>query len=177
MTYAGAMQIINAPLPQAPPEIQDEVELWARKSGRHAKLHFMPVGGWFAIVSLHSHDPRMRSYQEGMAPEPPGEEIWFHRTMPGRPGDFEGMDILQMGPSGVRAFLERGDTWSGRGEYTSIEDAAKKAEEHNQELKAKNRAFQKEESRHEQRDKRRQRFKIPFLRVLKNIGKRAKKDN
>ncbi len=176
MTNAGAMRIINAPLPKAPPEIQDEVELWARKSGRHAKMHFIPVGGWFAIVSLRSDDPRMKAYQEGMAEEPPGEEIWFHKTMPGRPGDFEALDILQMGPSGIRAFLERGDTWSGRGEYASVEEAARKAEEHNQRQREKDRAFQKEESRNEQRDKRRWRMGIPFLSVLKNIGK-AKKDD
>lgn len=171
------MRIINAPMPKAPFEIQDEVELWARKSGRHAKMHFIPVGGWFAIVSLHPHDPRMKAYQEGMAEEPPGEEIWFHKTMPGRPGDFEALDILEMGATGVREFLERGDTWSGRGEHRSIEEAAKKAEYHNERQRHKDREFQREESRHEQRDKRRWRFGIPFMTVLKNIGTRATKDD
>ncbi len=175
--YARAMQVINAPMPQAPIEIQDEVELWARKSGRHATMHFIPVGGWFAIVSLHPHDPRMRAYQEGMAEEPPGEQVWFHKTVAGRPGDFEGMDILQMGPSGVRTFLEKGDTWSGRGEFRSVEQAARKAADHNVEQREKDRLFQREENRNEQRAKRRWRLGIPYLSVLSNIGSKAKKED
>lgn len=152
--------------PKAPPEIATEVELYARESGRTATVHYIPYGGWFARFSLRCNDKRMLLYQQGMAPEPPTEDVWFHLPKPGgRPGDFVQLDILQMGASGVRQFLERGNTWSGRGEYASIEDATRKAAQSNADARAKYRADLKEASRYEQRDKRRQRFKIPFLRV------------
>jgi len=162
-------------LPTPPPEIAEEVELYARKSGRTGTLHFVPFGGWFVRFSRLCDDPRMRLYQEGQIPEPPTEDVWIHVDNPkaGRPDGRGGhespyiaLDIYQMGAQGVREFLERGSVWSGRGMYASHEDALRKAEAHNEMRQSRNRQNAKETSRFRQRDKRRWRFKIPFLRPL-----------
>jgi hypothetical protein len=161
----AALRVLNSGLPRAPWDIAEEVELFARESGRTATLHYIPGSGWFARFSLRTNDPRMRLYQEGHAEAPPTEDVWFHRPKPGgRPGDFIMLDIEQMGRSGVRTFLERGNTWSGRGEFDSVEDAARKAMEANRREREKLRADARENNRYAQREKRRWRFKIPFLR-------------
>ena len=156
-------------LPRPPWEIAEEVELYARESGRHAKLHFAPGGGWVARFTLRPSDKRMRIYQELRTGKPPTEDVWFHRPKPGgRVGDFIPLDILEMGASGVRQFLERGNMW-GRGEYRSLEEQLRQVTEENEEGRLKNRAKAKEANRYMQRDKRRWRFKIPFLPVGINL--------
>lgn len=180
-------------LPVVPVEIQDEVELYARESGRTATLHFIPTelangtairGTWMARFSLRSNDKRLILYQQGMASEPPTEDVWFHEQNPDegnlipgsygrREGSYRALDILQMGASGIRTFLERGNMWSGRGEFKSLEEQAEKAKTANKEMREKHRQDQKETSRYEQRDKRRSRWKIPFLPVGVQLTRQA----
>ena len=171
MTISTAL--LNVGMIHIPWELQDEVELWARKSGRHAKLHFIPVGGFFVRVTLRSSDPRMKAYQEGLVPDPPGEDTWFHEPLPG--GEYKCLDIREMGVSGIKEFLEKGDTWSGRGEYDSIVDQQKKVSEANAEQRGKLKAFEKEESRKEQSSKRKWRIGEAFVGVLTDIGTRMRK--
>lgn len=170
------MTIITSRLssgPRPPPEIDEEVKLWARKSGRDATMHFVPgYGCWFARLSLRCNDKRLLAYQRGEAPEPPTEDIWFHRPVTpeevkkgAHPVSFVPLDIHQMGVSGVREFLERGDTWSGRGEHRSLEDLRDKTSKHNEVVKEKNRADAREEVVKMAMDTRRTRLKIPFHRV------------
>ncbi len=159
--------------PRVPSEYQEVVELWARGSGRHAKLNKSPCGTWFARVSLKGDDPRLRMYQMGLAEEPMGEDVWFHIPNPEegkiisgvRMGAWIPLDLEQLGTSGVREFLDKGNTWSGRGEYMSHVDQLRKVNETNESARRKHRAFQKEESRHEMRQSRRFRLGIPFLPV------------
>lgn len=152
-------------LPRCPWDIQEVVELWARESDRHAKVFFVPNAGWMARISLKSDDERMISFQQGLAEEPPTEDIWFHEPVQGgRPGDYEPLDILQMGASGVREFLERGNTWSGRGEYRSLEEQLQQVRAGNLAAKESFRAKKKEDSRKRQMAKRRNRLGIPLLR-------------
>lgn len=162
-------------LPLPPPEIAEEVERYARDHGRSAKLHFVPYGGWFVEFSLRPNDPQMQLYQEGKVPEPPTERVWFHVDNPragkrmlrgGTEPPYLALDIYQMGASGVREFLERGNTWSGRGLYGSHAEALRKAQERNDTMRRKTKERAKEAARFEQREKRRWRFRIPFLRPL-----------
>lgn len=173
MTVSTAM--LNAGMIEIPWELQDEVELWARQYDRHARLHFIPVGGFFCRITLRPDDPRMKSFQEGLLeqPDPPGEDVWFNEG-DGR-GGVKCLDIREMGASGIKEFLEKGNTWSGRGEYDSIVEQQKKVAEANIEERGRLKAFEREENRKEQRSKRRWRMGIPFLSVLKDIGKKAKK--
>ena len=156
--------------------------MYAREYGRHAKLHFVPFGGWFVRFSLRSNDKRLRAYQEGRLAEEPGEDVWLHVQNPrgGRRNgrgqlepQFIPLDISQMGAAGVRQFLERGNTWSGRGEFSSIEEALRHSEELNEENRKSFREEQKFNSRKQQRDKRRWRFKIPFIPVGINLRKQG----
>ena len=166
------IRVLNAGYPQAPHEFQEVVELWAREGGRHAKLHFTPGGTWFVRISLKSDDPRMELYKLGLIEEPVGEDVWLHLPNPhegkvingAKQGPFIPLSLSDLGTSGLREFLERGDTWSGRGEYMSLLEQRRKVNESNEDMRRKNRAVQKEENRHEMRQSRRRRLKIPFLR-------------
>jgi hypothetical protein len=159
--------------PTAPQAIQEEVELWARESGRHAKMHFAPPGTWFIRLSLKSTDKRMKLFQMGLSAEPPGEDVWLHTSNPHegkvisgvRQGPYIPLSLEELGTSGVREFLQKGDTWSGRGKYLSMIDQIRQVNTTNEDARVKARADAKEASRYEQRDKRRWRFKIPFLPV------------
>jgi len=179
----GLIQTRQHEMPHAPVDIADEVELWARQSGRHASLAFVPTlfrngriaaGTWVVKISLRADDGRMGLYREGKVSAPPTEDVWLHepnpaagREIPGTHGlkeqPYRPLNLMQLGASGVRQFLEKGDTWSGRGEYGSLEEQLRKVRQNNEDTKAKVRATEKEDSRLEQRDKRRSRFRIPFL--------------
>lgn len=160
--------------PTVPVEIADTVEMFARESGRHATLHFIPTfsqngevitGTWMVRFTLKVDDPRLQLYRDGKVGEPPTEDVWLHVPDDTRRSGYRPLSLEDLGAGGVRTFLDKGNTWSGRGEYTSIEEHVRKAMAANEMMRQKNRAFQKEESRHEQKDKRRWRFKIPFLPV------------
>ena len=173
---------LNSRYPRAPSAFQEVAELWARGSGRHAKIHYAPNGVWFVRISLKSDDKRMRMHQMGLASEPMGEDVWLHLPNPHegkvisgvRQGPYIPIPLEQLGTSGLREFLDRGDTWSGRGEYLSLIDQLRKVDETNEEARRKNRAFHREENRHDQRQSRRFRLKIPFLPV--GIDLRASKN-
>lgn len=171
-------------IPQAPVELADAVEVYARNYGRSATLHFFPTqlqgmrvlsGTWVVRFALRVNDTRMALYRDGKVEEPPTEDVWIHVPNPraGRPTTVRGerepdylpIDILQMGVSGLREFLEKGNTWSGRGEFASIEQHLQVVREGNVEGLEKNRAQAKETARFQQREKRRFRFKIPFVGV------------
>ena len=178
-------RVLNAGYPRAPHEYQDVVELWARGSGRHAKLHFTPGGTWFVRISLKSDDPRMELYKLGLVEEPMGEDVWLHLPNPAegkvvkgeKQGAFIPLSLADLGTSGLREFLERGDTWSGRGEYMSLLEQRRKVNDSNENVRVRNRAHQKEENRHEMRQSRRSRLKIPFLRPKGGwLNLRAPKD-
>lgn len=175
---------LNAMLPTAPYDLQEECELYARESGRHAKLHYFPGAGWFVRFSLRPNDDkRLLLAQAGMiAEEEIGEDVFFSVPDPrrdARPGDMIPLDINQMGRSGIREFLERGNSWSGRGQYTSIVDAHLKAREANRLQKIKLRQEMKEANRQRQREQRRWWLKIPLVQVgielaRKGTNKRSK---
>ena len=171
-------------MPDVPVEIADDVELWARQYGRHATLKFLPLliqdgrvvrGAWVVRLTLRSTDKRMQLYQLGVVAEPPTEDVWLVTPNPkeGQPiagtelrePAVLGLNITQMGAGGVRQFLEKGDTWSGRGQYRSLEEQVRQVRAANAATREKFRADLKEESRLEQRDKRRWRLKIPFIPV------------
>ena len=108
--------------PLAPWEVREEVELYARENGRTATVELVQAPMfvcWIAKFSLKPNDPRMRAYQEGRGAEPPTELVWLMDHATGKP-----YDIHQLGASGVRALLEKGNTFSGRGEFSSPLDAA-----------------------------------------------------
>lgn len=169
-----------AGMPVAPVEIADEVELYAREGGRHATLHFIPTlirygrvvaGTWLVKFTLRPDDKRMLLYREGKVADPPTEDVWLHVADPEAPNGYRPLDLAALGASGVRTFLEKGNTWSGRGAFKSLEEVAQEAMRQNEAMKAKHRADMKEANRYEQRDLRRSRLKIPYLRVGVDLSK------
>lgn len=185
----------RAATPEIPHEIRDEVELFARESGRTATLYFVPVliehgviivGTWMARFSLRSNDKRLLIHKEGRHAQMPGEDVWFHkanpkegRIIPGTHGRRETqwtpLDIVQMGASGVRQFLDQGNTW-GRGEFSSLESALSETRDKNETARLKNKADAKYDSRMESREKRRTILGIPFLPVGIDLKGRRKKE-
>ena len=158
-------------LPRPPAEIAEEVELFARRSGRHATLHFIPLdltrpsrgGTWVVDFELRSADKRLLLYQESRAESVPTERVWLHVPDSESRTGYRPLNIHELGAGGVKQFLERGDTWSGRGEFLSIEEQARKAMEANRQVARNVKQEQREASRNMAEDTRRRRLKIPFL--------------
>jgi len=182
-------------LPIASAEIQDEVELYARESGRHAKIHYVPTeidiksgevlaGTWRVDMTLRPDDKRNVTYQEGRMDKPPVEEIWIHDPNPSPKGPldrYKARNIQQMGASGVREFLERGNIHSGRGEFSSMDDVIRKTDELNENKKQKRYDEAEDRVRMRSRDRRRSRLKkvhgkssFPFLSVAIDLLKPKK---
>lgn len=179
-------------LPSPPVEIADEAELYAREWGRHGSLEFRPTmfyngrifrGTWVVKLTLRPNDKRLKLWQEQKTGDEPTEEVWLHEYNPdkGKPipatygklkePEYRALPLEQLGAGGVRAFLERGNMWSGRGTITSPVEALKKGREDHATHLAKVKSSAKEEAGKMAVDQRRSRLKIPFLGVLKNLVK------
>lgn len=154
-----------------PWDIQEEVELWAREIGRHAKIVWNPVLACPEVqIELKDGDPRLKKWQAGDAKRPhkPVESVWLHRWNE-EAGHYEPMDLGQMGASGVRAHLERANMWSGRGRHRDLYSAAKAADEHNEQLKAEMRKAAMDNSRDMAKDRRRDVLGIPLVTVQDDL--------
>ena len=163
--------------PQAPYEIREAVELFARESGRTGSIEFA-VGPnvWLVKLSLKPNDPTLSLYRQGKVADLPVEVVWLQEpnphagkvvgwngAQPVRGGPYRALDIHQMGASGVRAFLDKGNTWSGRGQ--TVEQIARAAFESDERLREANYNTAREENREEAKARRRSFLGIPFLSV------------
>lgn len=118
--------------PMTPVWFADTIEMWARAHGRHAKTTWdPPVGCFVTRLSRMSHDPVLALVKSGKK-EDVGVPIYWHEWKEGvrrHPvtgqvvGGFVPMDIEQMGESGVRTYLDKVATWTGRAEFKSVDDA------------------------------------------------------
>jgi hypothetical protein len=144
--------------PHAPYDIREEVVRYAQESGRTATIEYaMGPNIWMIKFSLHPHDERLKLFREGRIAEEP-KEVVLLIDQQGRP-----LDIHQMGPSGVRAFLERGNTWSGRGEYASVEEMVRESYAKDRQDAESAREDARDGAIHEARDRRRQYMGIPLI--------------
>lgn len=117
----------RAQQPPVPPEISEAVELWAREWGRHARItHLMITDPPTPQIHLSPkpNDPRRKKVQEGeWAPEEAEETVhlWeYEGTAP--EGSYVGIPLRSLGVRGVLRWLERGNTWSERGEVDSLQE-------------------------------------------------------
>lgn len=180
----SAVRVRRGAVPVAPVDIADEVEHWARLHGRHASIQFVPTqffhgrifnGSWVVRLTLRSNDKRLLAYQQGKVAEEPMEDVWLQVPNPkanqpiGTTGlrelPFLPLDLHQMGASGVREFLERGDMWSGRGEFRSLEQQMRMARDARAIDKYRHRERHKNSVREKMLEWRRRLFKIPLHRV------------
>ena len=118
-TVGGARQQRRAPL-----EFQDAVELHFRKSGRHANVVWIPepVCQWQIRITLRSADPVLAAWKAGELEEEPVETVEIMYYDEGL-GLYVGYELDELGVSGLTEMLEKGDTWSGQGRFSSIQDA------------------------------------------------------
>lgn len=111
--------------PRVPVEIADAVELWARQFGRHATIAWVPTSPPTPQVriSLKASDP-MRQMADLFQGEEPAETVELVKWDEKR-GCYAPVSLDDLGVTGVLEILERGNTWSGRGEFSSHEEALK----------------------------------------------------
>lgn len=148
--------------PRPPAEIAEEVEKYAREWDRSGSIELVraPNGFvcWLIKFTPRPNDPKWLRYREGRGPEPHPELVWLMDNETGKP-----LDIHQMGASGVRAYLEKGNTLSGRGEYGSVLEAIEQTSARNLEERDRFRQKMKEENRYERRQDRRRYLGIPQI--------------
>ena len=108
----------------APVEFQDAVELHYRKSGRHATIIWIPepVCQWQLRITMRPNDPARRAWQAGDMEEEPFEifEITHYNE---EVGLYQGYELEELGVSGLIEMLEKSDSWSGTGQFDSLEEA------------------------------------------------------
>ena len=163
-------------MPGPPVEVADEVELYAREHGRHATLRFVPTrfergriaaGTWTVRLTLRDSDKRLSLLKTGQVAEAPDEVVWLHE--PDGQGGYTPYNIMQLGAGGVRRFLEKGNTWSGRGKFASFAEQMQQTAAANEAARQQNRDTSRDNARAHARDKRRQWLKIPLVRVLTDL--------
>ena len=149
---------------RAPYEFQDAVELHFRKSGRHAHIVWIPepVCQWQIRISLMPDDPVLAAWKAGELDEEPVETVeitYFDEEI----GLYVGYELEELGVSGLTEMLEKGDTWSGQGEFSSIQDALTWQVEAQRNTKERLRLAMREEALAVGRDVRKRVMKEPFL--------------
>lgn len=157
-----------------PVEVQDEVELWARDQGRHARIVWLPQMGCACVeIDLRPGDPRLGAWQEGRLKHEPKERVYLHRYdkakrcwvgVPSTPSELT--------PDHVRGWLDRGNLWSGRGEHRArnIHEACVAADERNEEHRKAIRREVEANTRDRARDRRRQALGLPLVAVPDKVS-------
>lgn len=156
-----------------PAEFADAAELYARRSGRHGTLKYVPppVNCWIVELTLKSTDPRMLAWQTGQLDSEPKEVVYLWR--PATPKErakepltqFVGYKLDELGVSGMIQLLERTNTMSGRGEYKSLEQALKDQTDKRDEGQQKIADEARDNAHDRVMDKRRSVLGIPYLGV------------
>lgn len=157
-----------------PHDIRDAVELWARQNrGTHGKIAWNLALNCAVIdFELRANDPRMKAYQDGRLKHEPKESIPLHFQKEGG-GRFFPINLMELGVSGIITLLDKGNTWSGTGEYPNMMKAIGAAERGNEQMKESIRAAARDNARDRYRDQRRQILGLPFVNVPDNIGAKA----
>ena len=155
-------------------EVDEEIVAYFAEYGRTVKTEFIPhLNCWVAMVSLRTNDPTLEAWQQGRTEREPTEDVIFHEPNPlagqivqgRRQPPFVALDLNSMGRLGVREFLERGNTFSGTGEFASIAEAARASDERGTAGQEKIRRDAKNDAVDMAMEVRRQVEKIPFHRV------------
>jgi hypothetical protein len=125
-------------------------------------------GCFCVLLTLRANDPMLRAWQEGRLKqaEEPTECVmlheWVENPQPNRAGHFRPLNLGDYGATGIRMLLERGNTWSGRGEFRSLNEAVQAVHRKNIEQQTKYRAEQRAAAVDVGREVRRQVHQIPL---------------
>ncbi len=131
-----------------PVEIADAVENWARKWGRHATIGWLPTTPPIPQVrlTLKPDDGRLSLYREGRIAEEPVETVELVEWDEAQ-GCYVGLNLMELGAGGVVEILDRGNSWSGRGEYGSLQEAVTAAAERQRQTLERTREYLRGEAR------------------------------
>ena len=165
LTSFGAVRAGGVPW-----QYQEAVELWARQNrGTHARMAWNPVLRCVEIqFELKPDDPRMKGWQEGRLKMKPVESVFLHRWDKAKKA-YVAIPLEELGVSGLEALLDKGNLWSGRGEYRGLMEAVKAADEHNQKLERQVEEASIEAARLRARDERRWLQGAPVVSVPTNL--------
>lgn len=170
----------------APPEYRDAVGLWARDHGRGGgDLVYIPaIDCWQVRLNPMPNDPRMEMVQKGkidrselyetielMEPRSPEEIAASDDKSPYRPIRLEDLGI-----DGVLALLDKGNMWSKRGEFNSLQEAVVAARVRQQKGKEETRRAVREGVKEAFQEVRRVVNKIPFLTVGADLKPPSRKE-
>ena len=157
-----------------PVEFADAVEMYARRHDRNGALRFIPppVNCWIVAFSLKPNDPRrlLGDDQEEIVylwRQPTREE----RAKQNGPLNYVGYKLDELGVTGLVEFLEKTNTWSGRGQYDSLASAMRDQDEKKATAMQKAVDQGRQDAVDDGMQKRRQVLKIPFLPVGINLKK------
>lgn len=122
----------------APAELDDAVKLWARNNGRTGgRLEYVPaMGCWCIFLNVVPDHPLMRAYQEGRLDqaEPPTDSIPLQEWDP-KARKWTPISLDELGAEYITELLDKGNLWSGRGEFESMQEAVLHAREQNERQK------------------------------------------
>lgn len=122
---------------RAPYEFNEAVELWARQWGRHGHIEFSAaLGCWVVHLSKRADDPVLKAWREGTLEQAhePTECVPLHKFDP-ETGRYRFVPLNEWGVSGIEELLDSGNTWSGRGVNSSLEDGVRKTRAHNERVR------------------------------------------
>lgn len=145
------------------------MELWARQWGRHGWIEFnAPMGCWTIHLTKRPDDPTLKAWKEGTLQQAhePTEAVALNRWNP-QTRSYYFVPLDEYGTSGILELLDRGNTWSRRGEHDSIVDGVKKTREHNQKVREGMRENAREAGRDWASGTRRKAFDLP---LVANVG-------
>lgn len=129
------IDIRNRGVPTIPVDISNEVELFARQWGRHARMEWnVNLNAPVIHFSLPKDSKLWKMWQEGELDHEPTESVplieWDADNRKYGP-----MNLEDLGPSGIRALLEKSNVWSGRGEHKDLVSSVGATIEKNRELR------------------------------------------
>lgn len=152
-----------------PVDIRDEVELWARQMGRHAKIVWNPILKCGEIqIDFLAHDPRRQAWQEGKTRVPPVESVFLHRWDK-KKGHYVAMDLAAMGASGLRNHLDATSVATGRGEHRNLQEAFEAVDRKNDRLREEILTAVREGGRENANRHRRKALGLPQVQVTSNL--------
>lgn len=164
---------------RAPVEYAEAVEQWAREHGGHARLQWLeaPMNCWCVKLSYRLGDPRQASNTDGepvLLHEYWTAEQWqkrkphlvrrHPRSNAVMAGNYA-FELDELGVEGLKKWLDRGNILSGRGQFTSVEEAGKVQADRHESAMERLRATKRDNAKHRALDIRRSVYKIPFFRV------------
>lgn len=176
MTYGLAVPTRGSS-PGVPPDIHEAVELWARKYGRHGRVvridHFEPPL-YQVRLTPRSGDPRKKQVQEGLIPKEEAEETVELHYWDEEKRKYVPYRLEELGASGVRRILEKGNTWSGRGEFDSVEEAVEHTQREREKAQRKLHKDRKDDIKHAASGVTRRRvLDVPAIRAGMDLSKQS----